>query len=63
MKNASVLFSIFHKLGDALVFPGGGGVSVMVSQGLVKKISTQMPVLLLLQYFLFYCYQDHLILV
>ncbi|XP_053498982.1 synaptonemal complex protein 2 isoform X5 [Ictalurus furcatus] len=38
VKNASVAFTIFHKLGNTLVFPGGGGISLMVSQGLVRKV-------------------------
>lgn len=48
MKNASAVFTIFHKLGNTLVFPGGGGISSMVSQGLVRKISAHMIVLLVL---------------
>ncbi|GAA6104240.1 synaptonemal complex protein 2 isoform X2 [Tachysurus ichikawai] len=39
VKNASVVFTIFPKLGNTLVFPEGKGISLMVSQGLVKKIS------------------------
>ncbi|XP_053339367.1 synaptonemal complex protein 2 [Clarias gariepinus] len=38
VKNASVVFTIFYKLGNTLVFPGGRGISLMVSQGLVKKM-------------------------
>ncbi|XP_060750729.1 synaptonemal complex protein 2 isoform X2 [Tachysurus vachellii] len=38
VKNASVVFTIFHKLGNTLVFPEGKGISLMVSQGLVKKL-------------------------
>ncbi|XP_022533035.2 synaptonemal complex protein 2 [Astyanax mexicanus] len=38
VKNASVVFTIIHKLGDMLVFPGGKGLSEMVSQGLTRKM-------------------------
>ncbi|XP_047663150.1 synaptonemal complex protein 2 isoform X5 [Tachysurus fulvidraco] len=38
VKNASVVFTIFPKLGNTLVFPEGKGLSLMVSQGLVKKL-------------------------
>ncbi|KAI4881915.1 hypothetical protein NFI96_021091 [Prochilodus magdalenae] len=39
LKNASVVFTILHKLGDTLVFSEGEGLSAIVSQGLVRKIS------------------------
>ncbi|XP_062871319.1 synaptonemal complex protein 2 isoform X4 [Trichomycterus rosablanca] len=38
VKHASVVLTLLHKLGDTLVFPGGEGVLVMVSQALVRKM-------------------------
>ncbi|XP_035378551.1 synaptonemal complex protein 2 [Electrophorus electricus] len=38
MKHVSVVFTILHKLGDMLVFPGDEDISVLVSQGLVTKM-------------------------
>ncbi|XP_046725421.1 synaptonemal complex protein 2 isoform X5 [Silurus meridionalis] len=38
VQNASVVFTILHKFGNTLVFSGGGGLSVVVSQGLVRKM-------------------------
>ncbi|XP_058266933.1 synaptonemal complex protein 2-like isoform X3 [Hemibagrus wyckioides] len=38
VKNASVVFTIFNKFGNTLVFPEGEGISSMVSQGLVRKL-------------------------
>ncbi|XP_076840332.1 uncharacterized protein sycp2 isoform X2 [Brachyhypopomus gauderio] len=38
VKHASVVFSILHKLENMLVFPGGEGISLLVSQGLVTKM-------------------------
>lgn len=37
--NACLVLTVLHKYGEMLVFPGGGGISVMVTQGFVKKIS------------------------
>jgi len=34
-----LVLTILHKYGEMLVFPGGGGISVIVAQGFVKKIS------------------------
>ncbi|XP_028849364.1 synaptonemal complex protein 2 [Denticeps clupeoides] len=38
IKNASLGFIILHRFGRSLILPGGQGLSVMVSQGLVKKM-------------------------
>lgn len=40
--NACLVLGVLHKCGEMLVFPGGRGISVMVSQGLVKKMSTSL---------------------
>jgi len=34
-----LVLTVLHKYGEMLVFPGGGGISVIVAQGFVKKIS------------------------
>nr|XP_055043933.1 synaptonemal complex protein 2 isoform X3 [Misgurnus anguillicaudatus] len=36
--NACLVLTILHKCNEMLVFPGGGGMSVMITQGLVKKM-------------------------
>ncbi|XP_058619989.1 synaptonemal complex protein 2-like isoform X2 [Onychostoma macrolepis] len=36
--NACLVLTVLHKYGEMLVFPSGGGVSVMVAQGFVKKM-------------------------
>ncbi|XP_026055194.1 synaptonemal complex protein 2 isoform X1 [Carassius auratus] len=36
--NACLVLTVLHKYGEMLVFPGGGGISVMVAQGFVKKM-------------------------
>uniref|UniRef100_A0A8C1VGI0 Synaptonemal complex protein 2 n=1 Tax=Cyprinus carpio TaxID=7962 RepID=A0A8C1VGI0_CYPCA len=36
--NACLVLTVLHKYGEMLVFPGGGGISVMVTQGFVKKM-------------------------
>ncbi|XP_043081327.1 uncharacterized protein sycp2 [Puntigrus tetrazona] len=36
--NACLVLTVLHKYGEMLVFPGGRGISVAVSQGFVKKM-------------------------
>ncbi|XP_073679736.1 uncharacterized protein sycp2 [Garra rufa] len=36
--HACLVLTILHKHGEMLVFPGGGGISVMIAQGFVKKM-------------------------
>ncbi|XP_073669161.1 synaptonemal complex protein 2 [Paramisgurnus dabryanus] len=38
VNNACLVLTILHKCNEMLVFPGGGGISVMITQGLVKKM-------------------------
>lgn len=40
--NACLVLTVLHKWSEALVFPGGGGISVIISQGLIKKMSTSL---------------------
>lgn len=39
VEHACLVLTILSKYGEMLVFPGGGGISVIVAQGFVKKIS------------------------
>ncbi|XP_056588545.1 synaptonemal complex protein 2-like isoform X2 [Triplophysa dalaica] len=36
--NVCLVLTILHKWSATLVFPGGGGISVMISQGLIRKM-------------------------
>ncbi|XP_077070162.1 synaptonemal complex protein 2 isoform X2 [Siphateles boraxobius] len=36
--HACLVLTVLHKYGEMLVFPGGGGISVLVAQGFVKKM-------------------------
>ncbi|XP_048034705.1 synaptonemal complex protein 2-like isoform X2 [Megalobrama amblycephala] len=36
--HACLVLTVLHKYGEMLVFPGGGGISVIVAHGFVKKI-------------------------
>ncbi|KAI7793962.1 putative synaptonemal complex protein 2-like [Triplophysa rosa] len=40
--NACLALTILHKWSQRLVFPGGGGISVMISLGLIRKMSTSL---------------------